>query len=275
MGRHATREDEVDGLLRGGVFVDLYRVVREGVRVSTESYSIKQVEKLYMPVREGPVTDAGFSVVAYERWMEVREQQILDEIEAYNRDDCVSTWKLRDWLEAAARRGRAALAGRPTGPRPPIVDGAPSEEQAATQAETAERARRLTRGRAGRRRARTEEQQARWLLAALLDWHRREEKPQWWAYFTLQRRLARGAVCARPTRSAGSSSSRTWRPIKQSRVTRYRFDAAQEHKLKVGDKPIDPATGKEAGDDRRDRRASRARSTSSAARRARARIRRR
>ena len=33
MGRYGTREDEVDDLLRGEVFVDLYRVVRQGVRV--------------------------------------------------------------------------------------------------------------------------------------------------------------------------------------------------------------------------------------------------
>ena len=69
MQRHATREDEVDRLLRGGVFVDLLNVVRQGVRASVESYSLKQIEKFYLPQREGPVTEAGFSVVEYERWM--------------------------------------------------------------------------------------------------------------------------------------------------------------------------------------------------------------
>ena len=38
MGRFATREDEVDDLFRRGVFVDLYRVVRQGVRAGVESY---------------------------------------------------------------------------------------------------------------------------------------------------------------------------------------------------------------------------------------------
>ena len=51
MGAHGTREDEVDDLLRGEVFVDLYQVVRQAVRLSTESYSLKQVEKLYFSVR--------------------------------------------------------------------------------------------------------------------------------------------------------------------------------------------------------------------------------
>lgn len=31
--------------------------------------------------------------------------------------------------------------------------------------------------------ARTGEEQARWLLAQILNWHRREAKSEWWAYF--------------------------------------------------------------------------------------------
>ena len=102
MQRHATCVDEVDRLLRGGdVLVDLLNVVRQGVRASVESYSLKQIEKFYMPAREGPVTEAGFSVVAFETWLQEHDQSILDGIAAYNRDDCVSTWLLRDWLEDA------------------------------------------------------------------------------------------------------------------------------------------------------------------------------
>ncbi len=75
MQRHATREDEVDRLLRGRVLVNLYdHVVRPGIRASVESYSIKKIEKFYMPEREGGITDAGFSVVEYERWMETQDR---------------------------------------------------------------------------------------------------------------------------------------------------------------------------------------------------------
>jgi len=69
MQRHATREDEVDRILRGQVLVDLFQVVRQGIRASVESYSIKKIEKFYMAAREGPLTEAGFSVVAYETWL--------------------------------------------------------------------------------------------------------------------------------------------------------------------------------------------------------------
>src|SRR5204862_4239926 len=66
---HGTREDEVDDLLRTGALVDLYRVVRQGVRISKESYSLKQVEEFYWREREARVKEAGGSIVAYERWL--------------------------------------------------------------------------------------------------------------------------------------------------------------------------------------------------------------
>jgi uncharacterized protein len=44
MGRHGTRENEFDRLLRGGVLVDLYRVVRQALLVSQDSYSLKKLE---------------------------------------------------------------------------------------------------------------------------------------------------------------------------------------------------------------------------------------
>jgi len=52
--RHATREEEVDRLLRGRVLVDLYCVVRQGIRASVESYSIKRLE----PLRRRPRSSA-------------------------------------------------------------------------------------------------------------------------------------------------------------------------------------------------------------------------
>ena len=127
MQRHGTRIDEVDRLLRGGILVDLYNVVRQGVRASVESYSIKKIEKFFFPAREGPVTEAGFSVVAYETWLRDGDAQHLADLADYNRDDCVSTWMLRDWLEG--RRAEAMGRGWPMD-RPVIQDGLPSANQA-------------------------------------------------------------------------------------------------------------------------------------------------
>lgn len=98
MTLHATREAEVDNWLRRGVLVDLYQVVREGIMVSEPRYSIKNIERFYLEARDGDVTNAGASIVWYERWKETGEQSLLDSIEKYNEDDVRSTQKLRDWL---------------------------------------------------------------------------------------------------------------------------------------------------------------------------------
>ena len=59
MGRYGTREAEVDRLLRDGVLVDLLRAVRQSLRASVESYSIKKMEPFYGFVREIDLRDAG------------------------------------------------------------------------------------------------------------------------------------------------------------------------------------------------------------------------
>ena len=190
MGRYGTREDEVDSLLRGGVLVDLLRAVRQSLRASVESYSIKKMEQFYGFVREIDLRDAGSSIVAFEQWLELGEGERpaadhLDRIEAYNRDDVVSTHRLRDWLEEL-RGELTGLTGQ-TVPRPvPRVDTMPAdltEAQARVQA--------LVERLAGPDVVpvdpadRTPEQHAGWLLAQLLGWHRREDKSMWWDFHRL------------------------------------------------------------------------------------------
>ena len=75
MGEHATREQEIDDLLRGEVLVDLFRVVKQALRASVESYSIKEVEKLYGFEREAEVGGGGASVVAFEEWLETGDSR--------------------------------------------------------------------------------------------------------------------------------------------------------------------------------------------------------
>ncbi len=237
MQRHATREDEVDRLLRGGVFVDLLNVVRQGVRASVESYSLKQIEKFYLPQREGPVTEAGFSVVEYERWMAERDDSILKGIADYNRDDCVSTLMLRAWLED--RRAEAVDNFADAGwERPVVRDGAPSEGQTVRAAEVQERIDALTEGVPADRDQRTPEQHGRWLLAQVLDWHRRDEKPAWWLWHDLRQKSTEDLIEA----SEGIGGLRYLEDVEKiahSIVRRYRFPP-QDHKFRRGSKVVDP-----------------------------------
>src|SRR3712207_5339766 len=109
--RHGVGEAMLDDLLREHVFVDLYSIVMHSIRISERSYSLKKLEPLYMgaELRQSDVTNAADSIAAYVQYTETRdaaraEQAAaqLAEIAEYNRYDCVSTLRLRDWLLARA-----------------------------------------------------------------------------------------------------------------------------------------------------------------------------
>ena len=190
MGRYGTREDDVDHLLRQGVLVDLLRAVRQSLRASVESYSIKKMEVFYGFEREVGLRDAGSSIVAFEEWLELADAERpeaghLDRIEGYNRDDVISNLRLRDWLESL-RLELARLVGGPV-PRP----GAVVTPLPADLTEAQARVEALVARLAGPDIVptdpveRTAEEHGRWLLAQLLGWHRREDKAMWWEFHRL------------------------------------------------------------------------------------------
>ncbi|WP_052193312.1 TM0106 family RecB-like putative nuclease [Microbacterium sp. ZOR0019] len=111
--RHGVREGEVDRLLREGVFVDLYPLVLRTVRVGSRSYSIKKLEPLYMgeDVRTSDVQKGDDSIVQYVAARELaaagnqsEAEVVLADLADYNRYDCVSTRRLRNWLIDIARQ---------------------------------------------------------------------------------------------------------------------------------------------------------------------------
>ncbi|MCB9925601.1 MAG: TM0106 family RecB-like putative nuclease [Planctomycetaceae bacterium] len=184
--RHATREEEVDQLLRGERFIDLYAVVRQGVRASVESYSIKKLEPFYGYERLAELEDARHSLRRVERALELKlPSGILDDdkklVEAYNEDDCQSTLRLREWLENL--RERQIASGRAID-RPKLKDGLASEELQEKSEQVLEVFKKLVDGVPDT--DRDEHESARWLLAHLLDYFRREDKCVWWEYFRLQ-----------------------------------------------------------------------------------------
>ena len=209
MGRYATREKEIDRLLRGGRFVDLLGVVRQGLWVGVERYSIKSLEPLYGFERDVPLRDASRALRTMEYALESFCPETVppparDAVERYNRDDCVSTLRLRDWLET--RRAELVASGAALG-RPDLVAGEASEavDERAQRVEALRT--RLLDGIPVERRERSEEQQARWLLAYLLDFHRREDKAVWWEYFRLKE-LPEEDLFDEAEAVAGLSSSR-------------------------------------------------------------------
>jgi len=245
--RHATREAEVDRLFREGVLVDLFRVVRQGIRASVESYSIKKLEPLYGLRREVELRNAGSSIVQFEAWLagEATEdgaigEAILREIAGYNRDDVVSNWKLRNWLEARRWDLEAKINERPgrPGPGAPGAEPKPATERDAAVAELAAQ---LTLGIPADPTTGTPEQHATWLLAQLLGWHRREDKAFWWRYYELLGMSDEQLLEAREPIGSLTFLQQLDDAKGDAQLLRFRFPN-QEYGVRLGQQMTDPRT---------------------------------
>jgi uncharacterized protein len=220
MGVYATREDEVDTLLRRKVFVDLLTVVRQGLRAGVPSYSLKETEALAGVTRKATVKTGTFAVLEYEMWMERPSQtERLQRITAYNEEDCVATRALRDWL----------VAHRPHQAHPLFVANEHQEKPSPYED----------------LRQRLIAVPETWMFGELLEYHRREDKPAWWWFFRRcqemsQEDLIEDSECIGGLTPVGSS-----RAAKSMDWT-LRFPP-QQYKLHEGDGPYDPATMKPAG----------------------------
>ena len=248
-GRYGTREEEVDRLLRGEVLVDLHRAVRQGIRASVESYSIKRLEPLYGFERTVDLRDAGTSIVEFETWLELGQggerEELRAQIEGYNREDCLSALHLRNWLEeqrTVLEKGLGEELPRPSAKTPEETED--SEAQKAVN----ELAAHLTDGLPESLTEMSGDQHGRWLLAQLLNWHRREYKSFWWRYFHLS------ALTDEELREESDALGEltfdcSWPdPSPRARSTIYRFRFPhQEHGIKVDSSPHDSAAGNSVG----------------------------
>ena len=95
---HKVHGVDYDHYLNLGKFVDLFRVVKQGIYVSQKSYSIKDIEKYYDFKRTGEILKGDVSEEFYIQWMHNNDKRLLDKIEDYNKQDCESTLRLRKWL---------------------------------------------------------------------------------------------------------------------------------------------------------------------------------
>ncbi len=237
MGRYATRENEVDRMLRAGLLVDLHAVVRQTLRASVEEYSLKKLEALYGYTRAADLRDAGVMLRVVQRALELEEPGAIDAevrrvVQAYNRDDCLSTLWLYRWLEGVRAEQEAARGAAI--PRPAPEEGLPSESIAERDREVRAVMDALLDSTPPARADRSDEQQARWLLAYLLDWHRREDKAGWWEFFRLQE-LSDEALLDEKAAIAGLRFVERVQGVGGRPVDRYRFPT-QETSIRTGDK---------------------------------------
>ena len=233
MGRYATREVELDELLRGNAFVDLHQAVKRSLIASVERYSIKDLEPFFGYERDQDLREASQS-------MRLVESAVADGsldpgdphgriVEDYNREDCESTLRLRGWLEDL--RADVISTGYAI-PRPLAESGEASEAVSDLDKELQGLRDALLEGVPDDPDARTEEQRARFALAHMMEFHRREDKASWWEYFRLlgleeedlldERRAVAGLVYDRTVEAT------------RAPVQRYRF-GSQDLDVRRGD----------------------------------------
>lgn len=232
MAEYATREAQVDDLLRRQVFLDLHTIVRRALRAGVPSYSLKDLEALFGFTRTGAVQSGTQAILNYERWLQEGNQALLDEIAAYNQQDCRATLGLLEWLHQVRP---AAL------PWPALPDPRPPSPEASDALDARQRLREeLVAGAAAGT--------PRWLAGELLEYHRREARPAWWAYFDRlgkapEELLEDTEAIAYLEVDRGTPPE----PRKKSLVHTLLFPI-QDHKLHPRDTVHDPATGRSAGE---------------------------
>ena len=226
-GEYGTREEEVDELLRREVFVDLYRVVAQSLRISHPRYGLKQVETFFMPARTEDVSAGDDSILVFEQWLDTGDDALLEAIERYNEFDCRATEALRDWL--LERRAEAGIEAwkEPKAPReiPEERAEAIAEREALRQA--------LLDG--------AEEGDERWLRRSCSSTTGARPGRSGGTTSGGSSRPRRSCATGTARRSRGSSRRRRRRSRTRSRsCSRSRFPT-QQHKLAPGD-VVDPAT---------------------------------
>ncbi len=255
--RHGTRENQVDDLLRNEVLVDLYRVARQAVCISQPSYSIKKLEAFYMKRRAAAIVAGDQSIVEFERWRTTRDEtpvpddSILEAIRFYNEEDCRSTLMLRNWLLHLRREASRKF-----------------ELTIPFKTDNKEDADKINERRAGIDAMKKslvadipedfdpydlarlpEKMRARWMLAQLLDYYVREEKPVWWAYFDRCEKFDDDPhELVNDGEVIGEISNNGDAPVRDGKSSIHTLHfPPQQHKLKPGEYH-DPATRKPAGE---------------------------
>jgi uncharacterized protein len=238
MCRYASRENEVDELLRNHVFVDLYAVVRQALIIGEPAYSLKNVEHLYSPARDGEVATAGASMVYYDRWLTVRDGEdwrtslTLKLIRDYNQVDCESTWKLIDWLRR--RQTESGVAFLPPDPPREVAEETTGRAALAKQMLAAIPADRSSD---------PDHWRVHELLAYLLEFHRREKKSLYWELFERMKMTEEELTADRECLGRVQRTATPPVPVKQSYVYEYSFPV-QESKLRAGSACVLASDGK-------------------------------
>ncbi len=240
MGQYGSCEEQIDNFLRANVFVDLYKIVREGILVGESGYSLKNIERLYMDKRTAEVGNAMDSIVFYERWLECKDgndwksSEILKKIRDYNKEDCRSTRLLCDWLRSSQKANKINYISTLDSEKEKQSSDSKRQYKDSIRSKAEVLAQELLDSCEKNGELSPDQKNLTRLLAYLLEFHRREEKPMWWAYFDrlkmTKEELIEDIDCLGGLKRTKTKPSL----IKQSYLYEYRYDVNQDTKLKEG-----------------------------------------
>lgn len=247
MGKYASRENEIDTFLRSKTFIDLYNIVRQSVRAGVEKYSIKDLEIFYnyereMNLRELSKHKAKLEYLLQTGNFDTLEIETKDAVQLYNEDDCKSLVYLQKWLEDI--RSKLIREGEKI-ERPEFIEGDASDKVTEHQSRIQPIMDVLLKDVPKVRVERNNQEQARYILAHMLDWYRREEKSAWWEFFRLKELSEEELL---EERKAISSLEYTGvrEPVKQSVIDTYKFPY-QDCDLRPG-QPVEDQNNNKLGE---------------------------
>lgn len=187
MGKYAIKENEIDVLLRTKSFVDLHRVLKQSIRAGVERYSLKDLEIYHGFVREMDLRTlskfkADFEFLLESKKFELITTEMKVAIQLYNQDDCYSTLNLHLWLEKERELlvSSGNIIARPIENAVEVPENINAHLERISPIYDA-----LMHEIPLDINERNKEQQARFILANMLDWYRREQKSFWWEYFRI------------------------------------------------------------------------------------------
>ncbi len=233
MGTYGVCENMMDELLRNEVFVDLYQVVLQALRVGTHSYGLKSIERLYYPERETDVGSGAESAVEFSKYLESGDERFLDRIRDYNKDDCFSTKDLEAFLRKLKdEKGIKYLPmqkveAEQRTPDPDSIKEKCSKKAKELLSEIPPESRGLP----------LEKTEAGYylqeLIAHILEFHRREDNPDWWDYFR-RRDLSSDQLFEDVSVLTGVHINRN----NENGEMVCTFDSSQDTRFRVGEKVL-------------------------------------
>ncbi len=163
--KYDTCNEILDYFLWNNKFIDLYKVVKQSIITSENGRSIKDLEIFYMKKRDTSVSSGEDSIEKFLEWKETGKMAILKEIENYNKDDCISTKLLLQWLHSI---------------KPKNVQFYIQQETKEINIEEVEK---ISITKKKIRKNLKKDHIANNLIADMLEFHRRENKSEWWLFF--------------------------------------------------------------------------------------------